>query len=434
MEDLGNRQEWERRADHRKGPLHLIKWYRLILDEAHAIKNYLAKQSQACRALDAQHYWAVTATPLVNSHKEAFSYFNLLRMPESDSYLKFSKQYLENKNFQLKVELERLMIKRTYLDRILGSPIAPIPSTTKIDIPVHPYPVEKYILQKISALYRKRIQALRSKGGLSELEKRKRVMGMLQRVLQLTRHWLLAQAAVGLEERDDIEDLAREALPQSSSRVISAVVNKVIHNAHEIQMALAEYRRRIDMFSSLRIEKQREYHESGLPVPRKYKDDSLKPPKTGFSVKEWENKKLPLFQSSKTQAVLDEVEKRLSQDPTRKILVFTLSRGVIEILRRAFSKKRWRHEIYHGGMTNEQRERAINGFNKDQTKMVMIMSMFAGGEGLNLEVASCVIMVDLWWNLAKERQAQMRIIRISQTKETEVVRLVLKGTIDEHLL
>ncbi|MDN5951353.1 MAG: SWF/SNF helicase family protein, partial [Loigolactobacillus coryniformis] len=66
-------------------------------------------------------------------------------------------------------------------------------------------------------------------------------------------------------------------------------------------------------------------------------------------------------------------------------------------------------------------------------KSVFLISLKAGGTGLNLTGADTVILVDLWWNPAVEDQATARAHRIGQTKTVEVYRLITKGTIEEQI-
>ncbi|PON98715.1 TNF receptor-associated factor [Trema orientale] len=78
---------------------------------------------------------------------------------------------------------------------------------------------------------------------------------------------------------------------------------------------------------------------------------------------------------------------------------------------------------YDGGLSQKQRERVLNEFNETEEKMVLLMSLRAGGVGLNLTAASNVFLMDPWWNPAVEEQAIMRIHRIGQ-KRTVSVRTV----------
>ena len=87
----------------------------------------------------------------------------------------------------------------------------------------------------------------------------------------------------------------------------------------------------------------------------------------------------------------------------------------------------------HGGTTRLQRDALVEEFRTRHHKWIFILSLKAGGTGLNLTAASHVIHHDLWWNPAVEAQATDRAFRIGQTKNVMVNRLLTKGTFEEKI-
>ncbi|MCC6972048.1 MAG: SWF/SNF helicase family protein, partial [Phycisphaerales bacterium] len=81
-----------------------------------------------------------------------------------------------------------------------------------------------------------------------------------------------------------------------------------------------------------------------------------------------------------------------------------------------------------------ERERAINRFQGDDTCRVFLISLKAGGVGLNLTAADYVYIVDPWWNPAVEQQAIDRTHRIGQTKNIFAYRMICKDTIEDKIL
>jgi SNF2 family DNA or RNA helicase len=81
----------------------------------------------------------------------------------------------------------------------------------------------------------------------------------------------------------------------------------------------------------------------------------------------------------------------------------------------------------------KEREKIIFNFQKDPTKQLILISLKAGGTGLNLVEATNVIHYDLWWNPAVEDQATDRAYRIGQTKNVQVHRLITLGTFEEKI-
>ena len=86
-----------------------------------------------------------------------------------------------------------------------------------------------------------------------------------------------------------------------------------------------------------------------------------------------------------------------------------------------------------GSVSSKKRMELVDKFNNDDTD-VFIITLKAGGTGLNLTSATVVIHLDLWWNPQVENQATDRAHRIGQKNKVEVIRLITKGTIEERIL
>lgn len=85
-------------------------------------------------------------------------------------------------------------------------------------------------------------------------------------------------------------------------------------------------------------------------------------------------------------------------------------------------------------MSLSSRDKAIKKFANNAEAKVLLASLRCGGLGLNLTMASKVIIIDPWWNQASEQQAFCRVFRIGQQDETLMSRMCVKGTVDERLL
>lgn len=141
----------------------------------------------------------------------------------------------------------------------------------------------------------------------------------------------------------------------------------------------------------------------------------------------------PVLPSAKTLGCKAQILNWFDEDPSVKVIVFTQFRGMIQILGRICKTENWGYVEFHGLMTHEARQKAISEFSDDPGIRIMLASMKAGGVGLNLTMASKVIIMDLWWNDSVELQAFCRCYRIGQKKPVDVVRLVVKNSIDEKL-
>ena len=89
--------------------------------------------------------------------------------------------------------------------------------------------------------------------------------------------------------------------------------------------------------------------------------------------------------------------------------------------------------FFHGGLARKRRDEIVEEFQNTKNQQIMILSLKAGGTGLNLTAASNIIHYDLWWNPAVENQATDRAYRIGQDKNVLVHRLITLGTFEEKI-
>jgi len=115
-----------------------------------------------------------------------------------------------------------------------------------------------------------------------------------------------------------------------------------------------------------------------------------------------------------------------------KVLVFSQFTKMLDILAKELDKNNISYS-YLSGKTKKRQE-LVDDFNKNEDKQVFLISLKAGGTGLNLTSANNVIIFDPWWNPSVENQAIDRTHRIGQKKSVNVYRLITKGTIEERIV
>ena len=117
-----------------------------------------------------------------------------------------------------------------------------------------------------------------------------------------------------------------------------------------------------------------------------------------------------------------------------KMLIFTHFATWGERLSEYLSERTGKKiECYHGGLARGARDRMIETFQAGEGSGALVLSLKAGGTGLNLTAANHVVLYDRWWNPAVEDQARDRAWRIGQTKTVIAHRLVCPGTVDERV-
>jgi hypothetical protein len=134
-------------------------------------------------------------------------------------------------------------------------------------------------------------------------------------------------------------------------------------------------------------------------------------------------------ESAKLEEIVREIEENASN---HKILIFSQFLGMLDLIRQHLEKVGIPYE-YLDGQTVDRAGR-VNRFQSDQSCRVFLMSLKAGGVGLNLTEADYVYLMDPWWNPAVERQAIDRTHRIGQTRKVFAYKMICKDTIEEKIL
>jgi uncharacterized Zn finger protein len=117
-----------------------------------------------------------------------------------------------------------------------------------------------------------------------------------------------------------------------------------------------------------------------------------------------------------------------------KVLIFTQFQQMGNILQDILAKRYgFVPQFLHGGNTRPQRDQMVETFEQTDDSPIFILSLKAGGTGLNLTAANHVVHYDLWWNPAIEAQATDRAFRIGQKKNVFVSRMITRGTLEEKI-
>ncbi|KAL8735482.1 MAG: hypothetical protein Q9181_002789 [Wetmoreana brouardii] len=530
------REWWEQQFEKMRDVLHRVHWYRIVLDEAQAIKNQDSLTSIACRGLMAKHRWAVSATPITNRVQELFAFFKLLRVKHTGDLETFKRNFCDPKNpdsfARLHTFLRQIMLRRTHADTIMGRPLVLLPRNTQRTIELEFNPVERAIYESVQRCF---IQVINQRGREGTLEKSfAHVLLMLLRLRQMTAHPFMLQNTIErLFEVEDIEKLMRLTVPddiaqKDPSRNMLAIMKKMIparvnrtddspdvgpstaaaednaeddfaqqletsgplvftfrrflqnmvkgekwdelkarslchkcRDAPEVpyvtdcyHLYCLECLRALQQEAAVRGEERATCCECGLVFEKAScctgitelavdaassasdfspTDNAATRRKLEKEDLKWINYGGDVLPSTKTAAVVAQIEEWQREEPHKKIIVFSQFHILMTVLDKMFTQQEWGHVKYNGAMSQRAREKALSDFEDDPNCKIMIASLQAGGVGLNLTMASKVICVDLWWNSSVEQQAFCRVFRIGQESETFITRFVVKNTVDEKL-
>ena len=139
---------------------------------------------------------------------------------------------------------------------------------------------------------------------------------------------------------------------------------------------------------------------------------------------------------SETQSVkIKEIVRHITNKTGKhKILVFSQFVKMLGLIKDELAKLNIEYEYLDGQCSSQQREQSVNNFQENENLRVFLISLRAGGTGLNLTAADYVYIVDPWWNPAVENQAIDRCYRIGQDKKVFAYRMICKNTVEEKII
>ncbi|HWX18373.1 MAG TPA: DEAD/DEAH box helicase [Candidatus Binatia bacterium] len=133
--------------------------------------------------------------------------------------------------------------------------------------------------------------------------------------------------------------------------------------------------------------------------------------------------------SAKTEALLEQLEPIMEEG--QKVLVFSQFVEMLNLLRPVLAERNW--PLFYLAGDTENRGELVKNFQETEGPAIFLISLKAGGFGLNLTAASYVVLFDPWWNPAVENQAIDRTHRIGQSNKVMAYRLLIKNSIEEKI-
>lgn len=213
MTDSVRREWWEKYFHKNLGPLHKIKFRRIVLDEAHLVKNHKGRMFQAVMGLHGKHRWMMSGTPVQNRRGEFYSMFAFLKVPHISSYGDFAKKYCDGSDDaekRLQLMLRTIMIRRTLNNEMFGRPILVLPPLDHQTIEVQFNPVERAIYRIVKKRFIAKLNQWMATHADSIKSQYRSIYPYFLRLRMLSSHVLLVQSTIkDLLEFEDVEELHR---------------------------------------------------------------------------------------------------------------------------------------------------------------------------------------------------------------------------------
>lgn len=472
-----------------KSPLVETNFFRIVLDEAHMIREQATQQSQAICSLSAQRRWAVTGTPVQNKLDDLGALIKFLRVWPFDDKRSFGLHILapfKNADPEILPKL-RLLVDSITLRRLKD----------KIDLPArHDQIVRLPFTEEEDELYQWFARDSDKKMSIIAGENKKSLGGktyvhILQAILRLRLICAHGRELLGEEDLKMLEGYSRSnAIDLEGGEEDTKPVLKS-RQAYEMLMLFketggdtcAQCARMIgpseseniatgkdevigymlscyqivckDCMDELHASLQRELVRNRFPCP--FCEQQLQPSffeLTQGGIEAAEEAKIQARQNpkqakilgryggphTKTKALIESLQQsskeseNLPSDKPIKSVVFSGWTAHLDLIQIALDDHRIKYVRLDGKMTRSRRGAALEAFRDDPSVTVIIISITAGGLGLNLTTGSRVYVMEPQFNPAAEAQAVDRVHRLGQTREVYTTRFIMQDSFEEKML
>ncbi|KAI5457611.1 SNF2 superfamily RAD5 protein [Mariannaea sp. PMI_226] len=462
-----------------------LNFFRVILDEAHHIKNRASKTARACYEIKANHRWCLTGTPIVNKLEDLFSLVRFLGVEPWNNF-SFWRTFItvpfESGEFVRALDvvqtvLEPLVLRRTKdMKTPDGNPLVPLPpkhvEIVDVELSKTEREVYDHIFTKAKNTFSQNVEAGTVMKAFTT------IFSQILRLRQSCCHPILVRKPAVVADEEEAGMAADLAAGLGDDMDLEALITQFTTVTDEAS------RESNQSFGAHALEQIRDEAENECPLcfeePMndqtvtgcwhsackkclldyiKHETDRAVSPRC-FNCREPLNQR-DLFEvvrhddeldgvskkpkislqrlgvnasSAKVVALISELRKLRREHPKMKSVIFSQFTSFLSLIEPALSRSNVKYLRLDGSMAQPARAAVLSKFTEGKGFMVLLISLRAGGVGLNLTSAGRVFMMDPWWSFAVEAQAIDRVHRMGQESEVQVKRFVIKDSVEERML
>ncbi|NWU18227.1 HLTF factor, partial [Cephalopterus ornatus] len=427
-------------------PLHKVKWLRIVLDEGHTIRNPNAQQTKAALNLEGHRRWVLTGTPIQNSVKDLWSLISFLKLKP------FSDREWWHRTIQRPVTmgapggLRRLQslirsitLRRSKTSQVKGTPILDLPERKVLIQYVMLTEEERQIYQSAKNEGKATISRFFSEGNV--LAHYADILGVLLRLRQICCHPHLCINTSSSFSNDNrtpeelhVRLVSKMKLVLSSGSdeecavcLESLTLPVITHCAHVFcKPCISEVLRNEQPNAKCPLCRNELQVEHLVECPLEEEIDSSSGKKPD---QEW-------ISSSKINALMHALMELRRDNPGAKCLVVSQFTTFLSLIENPLKESGFAFTRLDGSMAQKKRVEAIRCFQSNQagSATIMLLSLKAGGVGLNLTAASRVFLMDPAWNPAAEDQCFDRCHRLGQKHNVVITKFIVKDSVEENIL
>ncbi|XP_075807202.1 helicase-like transcription factor isoform X3 [Microtus pennsylvanicus] len=424
-------------------PLHSIKWLRVILDEGHAIRNPNAQQTKAVLDLEAERRWVLTGTPIQNSLKDLWSLLSFLKLKpfiDREWWHRTIQRPVttgdEGGLRRLQSLIKSITLRRTKTSKIKGKPVLEL-SERKVFIQhVSLSEEERKIYESVKNEGKAIIGRYFTDGTV--LAHYADVLGLLLRLRQICCHIHLTNgiSSSGSSGNDTPEELRKMLIEKMRLILSSGSDEECAICLDSLTFPVITHCAHVFCKPCICQVIQREQPHAKCPLCRNniHGDNLLECPPEESACEKKSN--MEWTSSSKINALMHALIELRTKNPNIKSLVVSQFTTFLSLIETPLKASGFIFTRLDGSMTQKKRVESIQCFQNTEagSPTIMLLSLKAGGVGLNLCAASRVFLMDPAWNPAAEDQCFDRCHRLGQKQEVIITKFIVKDSVEENML